>query len=133
MASFVSANLTHELSENFVTFKLTTVIRFEPKEVGHRWLLQYQFMEEDPMADDKLSPLRKAESVGDVNPGLKRHYIIPSKEEVELSYTEEFSKHLVDTEVGKEEVYAKVDVMPLEAPEGFVAGSTRTNITVVDV
>ncbi|NIR42494.1 MAG: hypothetical protein GWN99_01210 [Gemmatimonadetes bacterium] len=133
MASFVSANLSHELSENFVTFKLTTVIRFEPKEVGHRWLLQYQFMEEDPMADDKLSPLRPAESVGDVNPGLKRHYIIPSKEEVELSYTEEFSKHLVDTEVGKEEVYAKVDVLPLEAPEGFVAGRTRTNITVVDV
>jgi hypothetical protein len=76
MASFVSANLSHELSEHFVTFTLTTVIRFEPKEVGHRWLLQYQFMEEDPMADDKLSQLRPAESIGDPNPGLKRHYII---------------------------------------------------------
>lgn len=133
MASFVSANLSHELTEHFVKFTLTTVIRFEPKEVGHRWLLQYQFMEEDPMADDKLAQLRPAESVGDPSPGLKRHYIIPSKEEVELTYSEEFSAHLVDTEIGKEEVYAKVEVLPLEAPPGFVAGKTRTNITVVDV
>ncbi|HSG82077.1 MAG TPA: hypothetical protein VLC48_07500 [Gemmatimonadota bacterium] len=133
MASFVSANLSHELSGQFVTFTLSTVIRFEPKEVGHRWLLQYQFMEEDAVSDDKLSQLRPAEAVGDPNPGVKRHYIIPSKEEIELSYEEEFSKHLVDTEIGKEEVYAKVDILPLEAPQGFVAGSTRTNITVVDV
>lgn len=133
MASFVSANLSHELSEHFVTFKLDAVIRFAPQEVGHRWLLQYQFMEEDPMSDDKLSQLRPAQQVGDPSPGIKRHYIIPSKEEVEISYTEEFSKHLVDTEIGKEEVYATVELLPLEAPEGFVAGKTRTNITIVDV
>ncbi len=85
------------------------------------------------MADDKLSQLRPAESVGDPNPGLLRHYIIPSKEELELIYEEEFSSHLVDTEIGKEEVYATVEILPLEAPAGFVAGKTRTNITVVDV
>lgn len=133
MASFVSANLDHELSDNFVVFKLDAKVRFEPKEVGHRWLVQIEFMEEDPVKDDKLSSMSKAEAFGQADAHLKRHYIIPSKEEVELSFSDEFPKHLVDTEVGKEEVYAKLQVLPLEAPPGFVAAKTRTNVTVVDV
>jgi len=133
MASFVSANLDHELSGNFVVFKLDTKIRFEPKEVGHRWLVQIEFMEEDPVKDDKLSQLTPAEAFGKADAHLKRHYIIPSKEEVELSFSEEFPKHLVDTEVGKEEIYANLQILPLQAPAGFVSGKTRTNTTVVDV
>ena len=43
MASFMSANLGHELKGNFVTFKLDAKLRFEPKEVGHRWLFQIEF------------------------------------------------------------------------------------------
>jgi hypothetical protein len=133
MASFVSANLDHEMSGNFVIFKLDTKIRFEPKEIGHRWLVQIEFMEEDPVKDDKLSPMPKAEAFGQADAYLKRHYIIPSKEEIELSFSEEFPQHLVDTEPGKEEIYAKLQVLPLEAPPGFVAGKTRTNTTIVDV
>lgn len=133
MASFVSANLDHEVSESFVVFKLDAKIRFEPKEVGHRWLVQIEFMEEDPVKDDNLSQLTPAEAFGQADAHLKRHYIIPSKEEVELSFSEEFPKHLVDTEIGKEEIYANVQVLPLQAPAGFVAGKARTNTTVVDV
>jgi len=133
MASFMSANLGHELKGNFVTFKLDAKLRFEPKEVGHRWLFQIEFMEEDPVSDDKLSPIRKSEAFGQADAHIKRHYFIPSKEEVELSFVEEFPAHLVDTEWGKEEVYAKVQALPLEAPPGFVAAKTRTNITNVDV
>jgi hypothetical protein len=133
MASFVSANLGHELSGNFVVFKLDAKLRFESKEVGHRWLFQIKFMEEDPMSDDQLSPLRPSESFGDPSAHIKRHYFIPSKEEVELSFTEEFAKQQVDTEWGKEEVYANLEVLPLEAPPGFVPAKTRTNITNVDV
>ncbi len=133
MASFVSASLGHELSGNFVVFKLDATLRFEPKEVGHRWLFQIEFMEQDPVSDDRLSPLRPAEAFGQPDAAVKRHYFIPSKEEVELSFTEEFPKQQVDTEWGKEEVYANLQVLPLEAPPGFVAGKTRTNTTKVDV
>jgi hypothetical protein len=133
MASFVSANLGHELSKKFVTFKLDAKLRFEQKEVGHRWLFQIEFMEEDPISDDVLSPLRKSEAFGQTDAHITRHYFIPSTEEVELSFTEEFPAHLVDTEWGKEEVYAKVQALPLGAPAGFVAAKTRTNVTKVDV
>ena len=133
MASFVSANLSHELSGGMVAFTLEMRIRFESHEVGHRWLLQYEYMEEDPLSDDRISPVRPAEAFGDQSAHLKRHYIIPSKEEIELSYQDEIAAHLVDTEIGKEEVYVKVEALPTEAPEGFVAARTRTNVTKVDV
>ncbi|UCF21401.1 MAG: hypothetical protein JSU87_08470 [Gemmatimonadota bacterium] len=133
MANFVSANLSHEISGSFVVFTLDAKLRFEPKEVGHRWLFQIEFREQDPMKDDILSALPKAEAFGKADAHLKRHYFIPSKEEVELSFKEEFPAHLVDTELGKEEVYANVEALPLEAPPGFVPAKTRTNITEVDV
>jgi hypothetical protein len=133
MANFVSANLGHEISGNFVNFKLEAKLRFEAKEVGHRWLFQIRFMEEDTLSDDKLSPLRPSEAFGDPSSHVKRHYFVPSKSEVELSFTEEFPKHLVDTEWGKEEVYASIEVLPLEAPPGFVPAKTRTNMIKVDV
>lgn len=133
MANFVTANLGHEISGGFVNFRLDTRLRFEPEEVGHRWLFQVRFMEEDPLADDRLSPLRPSESFGDPSAHIKRHYFVPSKEEIDLSFTEEFPKQLVDTEWGKEEVYASLEVLPLEAPAGFVPAKTRTNVIKVDI
>ncbi len=133
MASFVSANLSHELTGGMVAFTLTTKIRFESLEVGHRWLLQYEFKEEDPLVDDTISRLRPSEAFGTPDASLKRHYFIPSKDEVEFSFTDEIAAHLVNTEIGKEEVYVNIQVLPLEAPEGFVPAKTRTNITQVDV
>ncbi len=133
MASFVSANLDHEIAGGFVVFKLDAKLRFESNEVGHRWLFQIEFMEADPVKDDKLSTMPAAEAFGKADAHLKRHYFVPSQEEVELSFREEFAAHLVDTEWGKEEVYANLQVLPLEAPPGFVPAKTRTNITQVDV
>jgi hypothetical protein len=133
MASFVSANLGHELTGGMVTFTLDMKIRFEPHEVGHRWLVQYEYMEEDPVKDDSISKKRPAEAFGQVDARYQRHYIMPSQDEVELSYTDEIAAHQVDTEIGKEEVYVKVQILPLERPEGFVPAKTRTNITKVDV
>ncbi len=131
MASFVSANLSHEISGEFVAFKIDAKLHFEEQEVGHRWLFQIEFMEEDPMADDKL-PV-SAETVFGKGDVVKRHYIIPSEQDVEVAFTEEVAKHLVDTEMGKEEVYANLKILPTEAPEGFVSSETRTNVTIVDV
>jgi hypothetical protein len=133
MASFVSANLNHGISGNFVVFRLDAKLRFEPKEVGHRWLFQIEFMEQDPVKDDKLSAMPKAEAFGKADAHIKRHYFVPSQEEIELSFKEEFPTHLIDTEWGKEEIYASVQALPLEAPPGFVAAKARTNVTKVDV
>ena len=114
MASFVSATLGHELTGNFVTFKVDAKLRFEPKEVGEKWLFQIEFWEEDPLSDDPLSRYPKAERFGKPDAYASRHWFIPSKEEIELSFTEEFPAHLVDTEWGKEEVYANLEVLPLD-------------------
>ncbi len=119
MASFESANLSHELSGGFVVFKVDAKIRFEPHELGHQWLFQIELMEEDVVSDDKLY--------------VKRHYFVPSEGEVDFSISEEVAKHKVDTEWGKEEVYANLQAIPLKNPPGFVAGQTRTNTTIVDV
>ncbi len=133
MASFVSANLDHELKGGFVVFKVDAKLRFESNEVGHRWLFQIEFMEADPVKDDKLSAMPKAEAFGKADAHLKRHYFVPSSEEADLSFEEEFPSHLIDTEWGKEEVYANLQILPLEAPPGFVPAKTRTNVTHVDV
>ncbi len=129
MASFVSANLSHEITGGFVKFTIEAKIHFEELEVGHRWLFQIELMEEDPLSDDKVAMSQDTFKMD----AIKRHYIVPSKQDVEVSFTEEVASHLVDTEVGKEEIYAKLSVRPTEAPEGFVPSETRTNITVVDV
>ncbi len=131
MASFVSANLSHELSGKFVTFTVDAKVHFEEQEVGHRWLFQIELMEEDPLADDKVAMAR--EHIFAKGDAIKRHYIVPSKQDIEVSFTEEVAQHLVDTEIGKEEIYANLHIIPTEAPEGFVASKTRTNTTIVDV
>ena len=133
MASFESANLDHELQDKFVLFKLSIKMRFQPEEVGNRWLLQIEFREHDPMKDDQLFIVPEAVRFGEVDAGKIRKYIIPSKVEAELSEEIEFPAHLVDTEMGKEEVYAIVELKPVGEGSTFVPAQTRTNITEVDV
>jgi hypothetical protein len=132
MASIVSASLDHELKEKFVLFKLRTTLNFEPKEVGHRWLVQIEFKEKDPMKDDQLFLVPESVRAFEVDAGKLRDYIEPSKQEIELSYDVEFPAHLVDTEPGKEEVYAIVELKPVGESESAPA-KTQTNITQVDV
>ncbi len=133
MASFESANLDHELQDKFVLFKLSIKMRFQPEEVGNRWLLQIEFREHDPMKDDQLFIVPEAVRFGEVDAGKIRKYIIPSKEEAEISEEIEFPAHLVDTELGKEEVYAIIELKPVGEGSTFVPAQTRTNITEVDV
>jgi len=133
MASFESANLDHELQDKFVLFKLGIKMRFQPEEVGNRWLLQIEFREHDPMKDDQLFIVPEAVRFGEVDAGKIRKYIIPSKEEAEISEEIEFPAHLVDTEMGKEEVYAIIELKPVGEGSTFVPAQTRTNITEVDV
>lgn len=133
MAIFESANLDHEIQDKFVMFTLSMKLRFEPEEVGNRWLLQIEFREHDPMKDDQLYIVPEAVRFGEVDAGKIRKYIIPSKQDIELSYDIEFPAHLVDTEMGKEEVYSILELKPVGEGSEFVPAETRTNITHVDV
>jgi len=133
MASFVSAQLDHEVRGKFVVFKLNMSLRFEPEEVGSKWLLQIEFREEDPMKDDSLFPVPASVRFGEVDAGKIRHYIEPSKEEVDFPFEVEFPAQLVDTELGEEEVYAIVHLRPTGDRTEFVPAEVRTNITQVDV
>lgn len=133
MASFESANLDHELQDKFVLFKLSMRMRFEPEEIGNRWLLQIEFREQDPMKDDQLYIVPEAVRFGEVDAGKIRKYIIPSKQEAELTEEIEFPAHLVDTEMGKEEVFAILQLRPVGEGANFTPAETRTNITQVDV
>ena len=133
MSSFESVKLDHELLDKFVMFKVGMKLHFQPKEVGHPWLLQIEFWEQDVLKDDRLFPVPASVRTGEVHAGQWRHYIEPSTEEVDLSYDAEFPEHLVNTEPGKEEVYAVLKLRPVEPPPDFLAAETRTNITHVDV
>ena len=133
MASFKSAQLDHEVKDKFVLFKLGMKLRFEPEEVGNRWLLQIEFWEKDPLKDDQIFLEPESVRFGEVDAGKIRNWIKPSKEEVELSYDIEFPVHQVDTELGKEEIYSILQLRPVGEGTTFTPAETRTNITQVDV
>jgi hypothetical protein len=133
MASFESASLDHEIQDKFVLFKLSMKLRFEAAEVDNPWLLQIEFWEKDPVKDDQLFIVPESVRFGEVDAGKIRNYIKPSKEEVDLSYDVEFPVHLVDTEMGKEEVYSILQLKPVGEGLDFTPAETRTNITPVDV
>jgi len=133
MASFASAKLDHELMDKFVTFKLSTKLRFEPEEVGEKWLLQIEFWEKDPLKDDRLFPVPESVRFGEVDAGSIRNYIEPSRQDVDLFYDVEFPAHLVNTEPGKEEVYSRLKLKPVGEGSSFAPSEVRTNITHVPV
>lgn len=133
MANIESAKLDHELAEKFVLFKLNTKLRFEPEEVGQRWLLQIAFFEKDALKNDQLFLVPESVRVGEVHAGQLRNYIRPSKGEIDYSYDVEFPAHLVNTELGKEEVFAKVELKPVGEGVSFTPAEIETNITHVDV
>ncbi len=133
MATFISTNLDHEIKGKFVEFQLGIKAHLEPKEVNHRWLLQIEFWEKDPLKDDRLIPVPRSVAFGEVDAGKWRIYIDPSKPDIDRSYKVEFPEQHVNTEPGKEEVYAIVQLKPLEAPPGLVPAKSITNITHVKV
>jgi hypothetical protein len=133
MASIESANLDHELVDNFVLFKLGAKLRFEAEELGNTWLLQFEFWEKDPIKDDLIFLMPESVTVGEVHASKVRDYFKPSAAEIERSYGVEVPAHLVNTELGKEEVYSKLELKPVGDDSPFTPAEKSTNITHVDV
>lgn len=119
MASFINADLSHELTEKRVIFTVSAKVRFQEQEQGHNWMFEVVLWEEDPVYDDHLI--------------TKRDYFVPKSDEVELSQVVDMGQAQIDTEPGKEEVYAKLRVAPLDAPPNMAAAEARTNTLSVDV
>jgi hypothetical protein len=119
MAQFLSASLAHSLSGSNVLFRVDARIRFQAHELNTWWFFSMTFKEEDTFFDDKLR-------------SVNRSFLAASLEQ-DISFSESIPKSTVDTEWGKEEVYADLQVVPLQAPPPFLIDSARTNVTTVGV
>ena len=122
MAEFVTASLTHSRSGNRVLFRVDARIKFDPHEQGTHWFLAMTFMEDDTFADDNL--------------GTHRRTFFANSNEVDVSFGVSMKKSKVDTELWKEEVFAMLEVVPLEEPPPpppFRIGRATTNTTNVSV
>ncbi len=119
MASLVSTSLSHNLSGDDVIFTVNARIRFQQHERDALWYLRMTFMEEDMVFDDKLHSVNRP--------------FFASSTEVDVSFSVAVTRKKVNTEWGKEEVYAALEVVPLRESTQFVIGKARTNITKVSV
>jgi hypothetical protein len=119
MAAFLSASLSHSLTQDRVLFRVDARIRFQPHELNTTWFLEMQFMEEDTVFDDDL--------------GTHRGNFSASATEVDVSFSISKSKSRIDTEVGREEVFAKLTLVPLQAPPPFAMDVATTNTVSVNV
>jgi hypothetical protein len=119
MAEFQSVVLSNSTSGSNVLFKVDAQIKFQTHELNTRWFLDIDFKEWDRMSrDDFLYSTSRTFTADAVNKSVSFSFSAP--------------KSKVNTEPGKEEVYAMVDVVPLEEPAPFRRDSAKTNQTKVD-
>jgi hypothetical protein len=119
MADFQSSSLSHSISGNYVLFRVDARIKFQPHELNTHWFLDMRFVEDDRFADDKL--------------GSSSRTFLASSLTQDVSFDIRIKKSKVDTEWGNEEVFARVEVKPLEAPLPFRMDTAKTNTVSVDV
>jgi len=119
MAEFLSASLSHSISDDDVLFRVDARIRFQPHELNTHWFLSMTFKEDDTFSDDRLRSVNRT--------------FFASGQEMDVSFREVIRKRKVDTEWGKEEVFADLEVVPLEVPPPFRRDTARTNTTNVSV
>jgi hypothetical protein len=119
MAAFQSASLSHALSGSNVLFRVDARIRFQPHELNTAWFLSMTFKEEDTFSDDRLRSVNRTFQATQL--------------EQNVSFSESIPKSTVNTEWGNEEVYAELQVVPLQAPPPFGIDAATTNVTTVKV
>lgn len=119
MATFLSASLSHSLTQHRVLFRVDARVRFQPHELNTMWFLEMQFMEEDSVFDDDL--------------GTHRGNFFANATEVDVSFSISKSKKRIDTELGNEEVFVKLATVPLQAPPPFTLDTASTNTVSVNV
>jgi hypothetical protein len=119
MARFLSASLTHSIKGDKVLFRVDAVVEFNSHELNTYWFLEMKFMEDDIFFDDRIKSTSRTFYANNLNETL--------------TYNISIKKDDVNTEWGDEEIYAKLRVIPLEAPLPFRMDTVKTNKTKVDV
>ncbi|MFW6193575.1 MAG: hypothetical protein ACOC83_08815 [Gemmatimonadota bacterium] len=119
MATIHEAKLTHEERHPRVLFTVKATVEFEEQELNHDWLFEITLAEHDVVGDDRLK--------------RERYYFAPDETEMDLTRQIDMGWAQVDTEPGKEEVYAEVFLAPLDAPPNMTSDRTRSNMVNVDV
>jgi hypothetical protein len=119
MAQILESNLRHYISNDRFRFRVTAKIRFQPHEVGTDWLLAMTFKEQDDLSPD------------DYIRSSNRTFRAEAVEQSVL-FDQLLSRAAVSTEAGDEEIYANLELIPLQAPPPFVRDTAKTNVSVVD-
>lgn len=119
MATIHDARLSHEERHPRVLFTVNATVEFEESELGHDWLFQVTLVEDDPVGSDRLK--------------RELQYFEPGETEMELTRKIDMGWAQVDTELGKEEVYADLRLAPLKAPPDMTDDRAKTNTVTVDV
>ncbi len=120
MAEIKSANISYSLKNNIVIFKFNVDLEFESRELNTHWFIQGKVMEKDTFYDDFVISI-------DSSP------FVPNRRNYSVKFREVARESRVDTEWGKEEIYALLTIIPLESPRPFTMDNIRTNRIKVDV
>ena len=119
MATIRSATLESSKLSSSIRFQANIDMRFESRELNSEWELKMSLYEDDLFRDDNL----RSETT---------RRFRPSSTATRLQLERAVSKSTVDTEIGDEEVYAKISLVPLESPRPFSSDSANTGIEVVN-
>lgn len=124
MAQINSATLSYSQQGSNVIFSIDMDIRFETRELNKEWFIKGHLSESDILSRDDLIL-----SIGDSSDD----HFNPDTSNFSLSFTKVVNESTVDTEWGKETVYAFLEVLPLESPEPFHSDWITTNQVKVPV
>jgi hypothetical protein len=119
MAQFKSCTLGYSKDDSFVYFTIAASFDFQPHETNTHWLLGVTFMENDDLLDDRT--------------GSNARIFFTNRLHRDVSFDFIFKRGAVDAVSINGEVYAKVRVVPLEAPPPFAKDEIETNVISVDV
>lgn len=119
MATIRSATLESSKSSRSVLFQANVDMRFERRELNSTWELRMKLKEDDNFRDDTISSTSKIQ-------------FRPSSTTTRMPISRRLSKSAVDTELGDEEVYGQITLVPLESPKPFAQARANTGIEVVN-
>jgi hypothetical protein len=120
MAKFLTKTLSHIIQGPFVMFISRVKIQFDDGEIGKQWRIEIILSEKDLLSPD--------DTFQNENWGRT---ITANKETVEVELNVPINKRDLNTEFGKEEVYATLKLVHPET--SLVAAQTKTNTIKVDL
>ena len=120
MAKIKSVDLSAAIKHKEVIFNFKLDMKFETRELNSHWIVKVDIIERDNLPDDKI--------VSKFSP-----HFMPTTREFSYNFQVPVAKTKVNTEPGKEEVYAWLTLGALESPQPYKEDTIKTNEIKVDV